>query len=57
MERRDWSLEALNQLQYIDSLDDSDLKAKSISSWVSKYLMENSSIEDFQLSFHILFPA
>jgi len=54
MERRDWSLEALNQLQYIDSLDDSDLKAKSISSWVSKYLMENSSIEDFQLDLPLL---
>ena len=37
MERRDRSLKALSELQYIDSLDD-DLKAKSLSRWFDKYL-------------------
>ena len=47
MERRDWSLEALKELQYADSLDD-ELKASRLEAWVQKYLT-NSSIEDFDL--------
>ena len=38
MERRNWSLEALNALQYIDSLDSDEFKASSIERWVEKYL-------------------
>jgi len=37
MERRDWSLEVLNRLIYIDSLDD-EQRAQSLSNWVNKYL-------------------
>lgn len=49
MERRDWSLEALKRLQYIDSLDEGEPKAQALSSWVSKYLNEHSKIENFDL--------
>jgi polyhydroxyalkanoate synthesis regulator phasin len=48
MERRDRSLKALERLYYIDSLDNGEIKAESLSSWVKEYLQE-SSIEDFDL--------
>ncbi|MCK5294229.1 MAG: hypothetical protein KAJ49_06210 [Arcobacteraceae bacterium] len=47
MERRDRSLEALNNLIYIDSLDD-ELRASGIETWVNKYLSD-SFIEDLIL--------
>ena len=37
MERRDWSLEVLNKLIYIDSLDE-EQRAQSLSAWVNRYL-------------------
>ena len=48
MERRDWSVEAIERLKYIDSLD-IDLKANLLTKWVDKYI-KNGSIEDFELS-------
>jgi len=39
MERRDWSLEALEEFQYLDSLDD-EQKAPALAKWVSKYLSD-----------------
>jgi len=47
MERRDWSLKALNELVYADSLDPDD-KAAALVSWHNRYLSENT-IEDFDL--------
>jgi hypothetical protein len=43
MERRNRSLEALNKLCYIDSLDDYD-KASALEQWVLKYL--NGTFEE-----------
>jgi predicted glycosyltransferase len=51
MERRDWSLKGLQQLQYIDSLDPDEIKAKTLSSWVNTYLSNGSKIEDFDLNY------
>lgn len=47
MERRNWSLKGLSEIQYIDSLDD-DLRAKRLEKWIQSYLVEHS-IEDFDL--------
>jgi len=47
MERRNWSLKALNELVYADSLDP-EQKAEALVSWHTKYLTENK-IEDFDL--------
>lgn len=47
MERRDWSLKALSELRYTDSLD-AEFRAESLKRWVEKYLTENK-IEDFDL--------
>lgn len=47
MERRDWSLKALSELNYIDSLDAS-LKADSLVRWYNDYLSEQK-IQDFDL--------
>ena len=40
MERRNWSLEAFNNLNYIDSLDPYD-RGYSLQLWVSKYMTED----------------
>lgn len=48
MERRDWSLKALSELKYIDSLD-SELRAESLQKWVELYLTHNK-IEEFDLN-------
>jgi len=40
MERRNWSLEALNKLNYIDSLDSYD-KAYSLQLWTAEYMSDN----------------
>ena len=45
MERRNWSLEALEKLQYIDSLDD-EIRGKSLESWSKTYLQS----KDFLLN-------
>ena len=47
MERRNWSLEALSELRYIDSLDP-ELRAESLKDWVQKHLTVNN-ISDFDL--------
>ncbi len=47
MERRNWSLEALAKLRYLDSLD-SEQKAEALKNWVEFYLT-NNKIEDFDL--------
>lgn len=49
MERRDWSLEALNELIYVDSLESYE-KADALVRWHEKYLSENT-IQDFDLEF------
>jgi hypothetical protein len=47
MERRDWSVKALKELIYIDSLDSNE-KADSLVKWHNTYLLENE-IQDFDL--------
>lgn len=47
MERRNWSIEALKQLRYIDSLDD-DQRAQRLMVWSKEYLSDNK-IENFDL--------
>lgn len=47
MERRDWSLKALNELTYVDSLEFSE-KADALVRWHENYLT-NNTIEDFDL--------
>jgi len=47
MERRNWSLKALSELKYIDSLD-SEQRAESLKDWVERNLTDNS-ISDFDL--------
>lgn len=48
MERRDWSLEALKRLTYVDSLDE-EQRAEGLKSWTETYLT-NTNITDFELS-------
>ncbi|PPK61148.1 hypothetical protein [Malaciobacter marinus] len=48
MERRDWSLKALSELVYIDSLESYD-KAQALVRWNKDYLTSNK-ITDFDLS-------
>lgn len=45
MERRDWSLKALKQLVYIDSLEPFD-KAQSLVKWGNEYLDEDITSMD-----------
>jgi len=47
MERRNWSIKALKELTYIDSLESYE-KADSLVRWNKKYLSENK-ITDFEL--------
>jgi hypothetical protein len=49
MERRNWSLESLQQLQHIDSQDD-EIHAESLKHWVQKYLSEDDFLEKLNLS-------
>ncbi|RXJ82258.1 hypothetical protein [Arcobacter sp. F2176] len=48
MERRDWSLEALKRLTYVDSLDE-EQRAEGLKSWTETYLT-TTDITDFELS-------
>ncbi len=48
MERRDWSLKALNDLKVIEALDDFE-RANSLIVWVEKYIPNNQSIFNFDL--------
>ena len=48
MERRNRSIESLNRLVYIDSLDNGEIKAEQLAKWVEQNLVE-SSIEEFDL--------
>lgn len=52
MERRNRSVEALDKLLYLDSLENQD-RADQLIIWVDKYL-NNSSIEDFDLEYNDL---
>jgi hypothetical protein len=47
MERRNRSIKALNELVYIDSLDDEE-RAIGLSSWTKEYLIDKD-ISDFDL--------
>ncbi|MDY0321724.1 MAG: hypothetical protein RBR23_08340 [Arcobacteraceae bacterium] len=47
MERRNRSIKALNELIYIDSLDDEE-RAIGLSSWTKEYLIDKD-ISDFDL--------
>ena len=47
MERRDWSLKALNELIRVDSLESSE-RADALVRWHEEYLGQNR-IEDFDL--------
>ena len=47
MERRNWSLKALDELIYIDSLDSFE-RAEALVRWNKKYL-ENNDISNFDL--------
>jgi len=49
MERRDWSLKALQEFKYLDSLEADNFKAEQLSKWVEKYIT-NTPIEDFDLT-------
>lgn len=49
MERRNRSLKALSELQYIDTLDD-EIRAKSLENWVEKYLQNQDFLHDLDLS-------
>ncbi len=48
MERRDRSVEALNRLLYVDSLDE-ELKAPALAHWINKYVSSNNDILYFDL--------
>ena len=43
MERRNRSVKALKELQYIDSLDDSE-RARGLERWAQNYLMHNEQL-------------
>ncbi|RXK13512.1 hypothetical protein CP965_06830 [Halarcobacter mediterraneus] len=47
MERRDWSLKALEELTYIDSLESYE-RADALVKWYNKYLSDNG-IDEFDL--------
>lgn len=47
MERRDWSIKALNELIRVDSLESSE-RADALVRWHEEYLSQNK-IEDFDL--------
>lgn len=53
MERRDWSLKALEELNFIDSLDD-DERAEGLRRWTANYLaidgMQSLSLNAVQLN-------
>lgn len=48
MERRDWSLEALKNLQAVDSLEN-DERAQAIKRWALKYL-NSTDVTDYDLN-------
>ena len=50
MERRNWSLEALEKLQYIDSLDD-ELRSKSLENWSKTYLQSKDFLSNLDLTY------
>ena len=47
MERRNWSLEVLNKLIYIDSLDDED-RALALEKWADSYILD-TFLDDIDL--------
>ncbi|MEA3512147.1 MAG: hypothetical protein U9R37_00955 [Campylobacterota bacterium] len=53
MERRDWSLKALKDLKYIDSLE-ANQKAILLERWVNSNLSNENKIEDFDLELNDL---
>ncbi|RXJ56379.1 hypothetical protein [Candidatus Marinarcus aquaticus] len=48
MERRDWSLKALKELQFLDSLDDQE-RADGLVRWGTKYISNEDESLDFDL--------
>ena len=44
MERRNWTLKSLEELIYIDSLDD-EQKAESLVLWVEKYTQDETALK------------
>ena len=48
MERRNWSVKALSELKYTDSLE-SEYRASSLKKWAETYLT-NNDISDFDLN-------
>lgn len=48
MERRNWSLKALEELTYVDSLEDSN-RAQGIKRWALKYL-NTTDVTDFDFN-------
>jgi len=48
MERRDWSLKVLSELNYIDSLDMYE-KADALVAWYNEYF-KNNSMENLELN-------
>lgn len=48
MERRNRSIESLNRLVYIDSLDEESLRARLLADWVNENLVDRD-IQDFDL--------
>ena len=49
MERRDRSLKALTELQYIDTLED-ELRGKSLEKWVNKFLNDENFLNNLELN-------
>ena len=54
MERRNWSLKALGELIYIDSLDSFE-KADALVRWNDDYLKENCEIYFYTFSKNLTF--
>lgn len=48
MERRDWSLKALQELRFLDSLDDQE-RADGLVRWGTKYISNEEGSFDFDL--------
>jgi hypothetical protein len=49
MERRDRSLKALNDLQYIDTLDH-EIRGKNLEKWVGEFLNDENFLNNLELN-------
>ena len=50
MERRNRSLEALQELRYIDTIEEDEIRGKSLINWVKKYLESDEFLTDLDLT-------